>query len=523
MSRLGPFLMALLLGGIATFAWWWPNRPGAGGPPIDERFQSVSFAPFRRGQSPLTDRFPTELEVNADLALVATRAGAIRTYAANEGGYDTAALAGRHGLTMWLGVWLGADPVRNAAEIARGIALAHAHPGTVQRVIVGNEVLLRRDLPPAELMAAIDQVRAAIAQPVSYADVWEFWEQFPELADHVDIVTIHLLPYWEDAPVAVDQAVAHVGAIHDRLAARFPGKPIAIGETGWPSRGRMRDGASPGRVNQARFLREFMALSRRAAFDYNLIEAFDQGWKYRNEGVVGANWGIWTAGREAKFTPAETIVEHPDWPAAAGLSVLSGLLLAVAGAWSTGWRADGRIRIVVLAMPLGAALAYAYVGTWPVLYDGASLLAGVVNLVGQTLLAVLWMVRAARRPAIPVRTGFDTSAAILRLRGFVPFEDLAFLFTWTAALLQLLLLVDPRYRDFPYAAFAVPLVVVVSRAIVGDLPRGGGGRAELAVGAVLALGAVGSAIREGWLNTQSLGWTACALILAMPPLLRLRA
>ena len=305
-------------------------EPSAGGDVAmpDARFNSVSFAPFRAGQSPLDDRFPSAAEVDADMAVLAPRTRAIRTYAAIEGDYDAAALAERHGLKVWQGIWLGADRAKNAAEIARGIALAKRYPETIERVIVGNEVLLRRDLPVGELIAAIDQVRAAVRQPVTYADVWEFWRQFPEVARHVDVVTIHLLPYWEDQPTGIDGAVRHVDAVYRTMAALFPGKRIAIGETGWPSRGRARQDAVPGRVEQAVFLRRFIALARAEGFDYNLIEAFDQGWKYKSEGTVGANWGLWTADRQPKFPLSGPVVENPDWARYAAGGVVAGLCSA---------------------------------------------------------------------------------------------------------------------------------------------------------------------------------------------------
>ncbi len=553
MSRPSAWLPAALafLCAAIVLAWWLPNRPRAGDVAMaDARFNAVSFAPFRAGQSPLTETFPSVAEVEADVARLSGRVRTLRTYAATDGGYDVAEIAGRHGLRVWQGIWLGADRARNAAEIARGIALAHAHPNTIARVVVGNEVLLRRDLPVDELIAAIDQVRAAVAQPVTYADVWEFWERFPEVAPHVDIVTIHLLPYWEDHPTGIADAVSHVSATYRRIAARFPGKPVAIGETGWPSRGRARADAVPGVVNQAVFLRQFIAAAAREGFDYNLIEAFDQGWKYRNEGVVGANWGLDTQARAAKFPLAGGVVENPRWPLSAFFSCLLTLaLLALAlptGSWGNGgWRnglprsshsAGGQMRLAGLAAALGTALAFAESAVGPDLLDAYSRIAGVGNLAAQTVLAVLLMGRAASLLAgetMPrARTGADatralrgvlrfTAADLARSRGGL-LEDLSFLFLWTAALLQLLLLFDPRYRDFPLPAFAVPLVAVAARALLADLPTEGGGRAEAWAGGVLAVAALAGAVQEGWLNRQSVAWAAGALMLAAPALLRCR-
>ena len=117
-----------------------------------------------------------------DLKLVATQANGIRTYSAIEGNYDIGALAEQAGLKVWLGIWLSSNPKDNAKEMAAGIAEANAHPETITRVIVGNEVLLRRDLSVDDLDKDIDYVRARVKQPVAYADVTDFWAQFPQVA-----------------------------------------------------------------------------------------------------------------------------------------------------------------------------------------------------------------------------------------------------------------------------------------------------------------------------------------------------
>ncbi len=491
---------------VATFAgWWWPNRPQGGDVPMaTARFNSVSFAAFRDGQSPLRARFPSAAEVEADMALVAPRVRAIRTYASIEPGFDTAASAGRHGLRMWQGAWIGPDPAINAAEIAALIASANRHPEVIERVVVGNEVLLRRDQPAAVLAAALDQVRAAVRQPVTYADVWEFWARNPALAAHVDIVTIHILPYWEDNPANIDVAMAHVAQVIHDIRRQFPGKPIAIGEIGWPSRGRWREDAAPSRVNQAIFLRRFTALAAAEGLDYNIIEAFDQGWKYKLEGTVGAAWGLWTADREQKFPLVGDVSENPDWPWYAAAAALLGLVLAR--------------RRPVVGFALGNALAFAWAGGVPYAFDGHLMLAVAVNLAAQAWLAWL-MVAGPRGPTV---NAVDTLALLRgRLRALT-IDDLAFLFLGTALVLQVLLLVDPRYRDPPIATFAVPVVVVIARWALGDLPRDGGGRAELVAGGGLLIGALVYALVEHPVNHEAMLWALCAVVLALPALWRIR-
>jgi exo-beta-1,3-glucanase (GH17 family) len=523
------FLLLLCLSALVLGAWYIPNRPQdpPGGHP-GERFASLSFAAYRPWESPLTDHFPTAAEADADMARVAHEASAVRTYAAIEGTYDTASLAKKHGLKLWQGIWLGADRAKNELEMARGIAIANQYPDTVVRVIVGNEVLLRRDLPPAELIADIDRVKKAVHQPVAYADVWDFWKQFPDIAPHVDVMLIHLLPYWEDVPTGIDRAVAHVNDAYQEMKRLFPGKQIAIGETGWPSRGRERADAVPSRVNEARFLRAFLALSRQEHFDYNFIEAFDQTWKYESEGIVGANWGVFDANRHAKIPVYGPISEDPDWLLHAGLCI--GFGLALTGLGRPGARPLPRASetvTIVAGMALGAALGFGATIALATLYDIHLELAAAVNIAGQMALASLAMQHVAGRlPASP-RTARETTGAVrafltrLRLPPLsAALDDIGFLFVWAAAVMQLLLVFDPRYREFPVSTFAVPLVVTLLRLTLRDLPRTGGGILEALAGGTLVIGAVASAVQEGPLNNQSLLWNACAIILAVPPLLR---
>ncbi len=526
--------LLVLLGGLflTLLLWWLPNRARLADLAMPAgQLRSVSFAPFRAGQSPLRDRFPTAAEVEEDLALIAPRVRGIRTYASLEGAYEVAGLAARHGLRVWQGAWLGRDLRQNEREVAALIASANRFPQSVERVVVGNEVLLRRDLPPDVLAGYLDRVRAAVRQPVTYADVWEFWEQFPELARHVDVVTIHVLPYWEDEPLGVEAAIGHVRDVVRRMRAQFPGKPVAIGEVGWPSHGRWREGAVPSVVEQARFLREFAALSVAEGFEYNFIEAFDQVWKYRNEGTVGAAWGLWTADRRPKFPLGGPVRENADWGWYAGAAALLGL-----GLWAAAARAFAAApawRLGLLAVGLGNALALAWCGGVPYAFDEHLALAVAVNLAAQAALAALLLRRAGRRlsglPVEPARDGAQATATVrdalrgqLRLRDWRGWalDDLSFVFLWTAAVLQLLLLFDPRYRDFPFPTFAVPLVAVVARALLRDLPLRGGGWAEAWAGGALAFAAVASAVLEGPANVQALGWSACALGLAAPALLR---
>ena len=308
--------LLILLNGLFFWATNLPQDVGADVPA--GKLSSLSFAPFRAGQGPMDAIFPSAEELDEDLALMGQVTLNIRTYASAEGSMPLIPdLAKKHGLTMLQGAWLGALKADNDVEIAELIRSANEHPDVVKRVLVGNEVLLRGDLKPDELINYIRQVKSAVKQPVSYADVWSMYMKYPQLIKEVDFITIHILPYWEDEPIPVENAPAHVERIVNQVQQEAntlaPGKSILIGESGWPSEGKQRGRSIPSVVNEARFIRDFIAVANKNGFDYNIVEAFNQPWKAAFEGIIGANWGLYDSDRKQMFPLTGKVQESPAW------------------------------------------------------------------------------------------------------------------------------------------------------------------------------------------------------------------
>src|SRR5262249_29354234 len=158
---------------------------------------------------------------------------------------------------------------------------------------------VREEIGVARLIKILKQVKRESPVPVTTAEVWNVWRDYPDLVSAVDFIAVHILPYWEgrSAATAVDDAI---GA-YNLLRERYPGKRIVIGEFGWPSGGYNLKSANPGRIEQAQVLREFVARAEALGIDYNIIEATDQPWKV-DEGSVGPYWGIFDADRRPKFS-----------------------------------------------------------------------------------------------------------------------------------------------------------------------------------------------------------------------------
>ncbi|MES1151036.1 MAG: glycosyl hydrolase family 17 protein, partial [Dongia sp.] len=470
-------------------------------------------------------------QIAEDLKQLQPTTNCVRTYAVDQGLDQVVPIAAGLGMQVLLGIWIGRDPAANERQIALAVELAKAHPDTVKAIIVGNEVLLRGEQRGEALAEIAARVRRESGRPVTYADVWEFWLKAPPvLKDSVDFVTIHILPYWEDQPLPVGEGVRHLEDIVATVRGAMPGKTIMVGETGWPSEGRWRENAAPSRVNEARYLREFLVYAKSADVDYNFIEAFDQPWKRWQEGTAGGFWGLYNEDRTPKFSWTDPVSNFPNWPMLAAVSVVLGIgILALARFWRHATSARARWLTSLGAMSAGVALALHFPHAWRVarfdptwLVDWEWLLECAIGLAaamtavlliaatlsgnlreagGSLLEAVMWLRRPWRRPSL------RQALAALRLAGLIGM-----------ATVSLGLCFDPRYRDFPVTAYWVPAVFF----FVVDLARGAIWRSESdrREEAGLALLLAGTTVfvfcNETPLNLIADIWCGFSLLLAAP-------
>ncbi len=517
MMRLPALLLCLVLALIAGF-WAFMGRPisvpgqvAIGDPPI----HCVSFAPFRDGQSPfdITTRIPYE-QVEEDMKAIRKVTDCVRTYATDFGGQYVPPIARQLGMKIYLGIWIGDDEMRNRVQVETAIAFANRYPETIRAVIVGNEVLLRRDQSPAVLAEFIREVKSRVSVPVTYADVWEFWLKNKELADLVDFVTIHTLPYWEDIPIAADKAAAHIDETVKGVRKSFPGKEILIGEVGWPTAGRMREGALPSLSNQARLLSDVTRYAREGGYKFNWIEVTDQPWKRKSEGTVGGYWGLFAAGAESpKYMPGQPVSDHPHWKVQAGAGagfavLLFALALAVAIRRNTGglsrWLPVAATALVAGAL-VGLMIEKLVLESLTSLDWAFSSLRAVM----MGAIAVVGVIAIMADSPAPSLTRLGTRESATSSFESVMLDILLAAFLFFAIQAALAMAFDPRYRDFPGATLtigAVPLLLLVFREGLSDVrtaPR------WLAAG--LGATALFIAFREGYENWQAL-WFVATLI-----------
>jgi exo-beta-1,3-glucanase (GH17 family) len=514
-SHLALALWALVCLALAAF-WWLRAQPTplpALQPAKSAPLDCISYAPFRfPGVNPFISSSSVDrARIEADLRLLRPLTRCVRTYGISQGLDQVPAVARELGMRVKLGLWLTRDAAQNQAEIEQGVALANANADVVDLLIVGNEVLLRRELTPEQLALALRQARAASRVPVSYADVWEFWQRNAALAEAVDVVSVHILPYWEDQPVAIEDAAQYVMDTAAAMRERFAGKPLWVAETGWPAVGRQRGPARPGAVEQTRLVRELLALQATTDLQVNWIEAFDQPWKRAFEGAMGAGWGFFTADgvQRVRFSgpvPGDAAAQAVLTALLVGGGLGAGLGLALAALnwrvqrrpWRSGLMTGLFVGLVVAVLASMAAFQWHASQTW----DRTAL--------EQALSAALALLGAAAAAAFAVPK--------------TPLRWLAALHTalmYAAACAALVLWVDPRYRPLAVWWFWVPTVAIAIRTLTQRLapspalcmPRSARRRLRF-LAAVTAVCALGFALREGAANGQALVYAGVLLALA---------
>lgn len=288
--------------------------------------EGIAYGPHRAGQSP-DGAQPSDAELAEDLEILAAHWSMIRVYGASD---TTERILDRIRerrlpLRVMLGAWVGAedapsDREANEHEISRAIRLANAYPDVVGAVCVGNETQVfwsDHRVPSARLVELLRRVRHEVAQPVTTADDYNFWNR-PEseaVAREVDFLVLHAYAMWNRQ--TLDDAVAWTAQQVDAIRAAHPALVVVLGETGWASAmhpsgdaARQIIGAA-GEAEQASFHRRFTEWAARIELPYFFFEAFDEPWKGGpHPDEVEKHWGLFRLDRTPKPALAEA---HTAW------------------------------------------------------------------------------------------------------------------------------------------------------------------------------------------------------------------
>jgi len=351
-----PLLFASMIAAIHFGLWVLSNQalPLINVKPILHGF---AYSAYRADQSPLEKVFPSTAELVQDLKLIKKYSNRIRVYASLENS-EVITLAEKQGISVIAGAWINQDKYANAREIA-ALKQKVIYYDNIERAIVGNEAILRNDISVEDLIPYLDDVRKTSKVPVSTAEPWHIWIKNPELVKHVDYIAVHLLPYHEGVPI--ENAAQYAVERYQDLMNAYPRKKIVITEIGWPSQGPNIGASIASKVNQARFVREFLAKNVGQDFDYYLMEAFDQPWKVKIEGWAGAYWGMFNADRQEKYSLQGAVPKDKRWVAKALWSTLLAFLpIAFIGWRFKEWGVGGFVSMAILLQACITTLVVAW-------------------------------------------------------------------------------------------------------------------------------------------------------------------
>lgn len=418
-GRGGMVRIALALFLVVTgSALFWASRDyTVVAPDWDGLVRGVTYYPSHTYDSYQFKHVPPE-RIDSDMAQLSRFTGHVRTYTVNYGLDKVPEIARRYGLTVSIGIWIGADLEKNEIEMDKALGAILANRRVIDRVIVGNESVMRGDVTGDQLNGYIKRVRKALPAriKVTTAETWSTWLLHPEIGQYCDVIFVHLLPYWEGTDVR--RAPGFLQDHFNLVQQEFPDKPLVIGEVGWPSQGRTMTNAEASPANQAFFIRNFVQLALDKGYDYYIIEAYDQPWKAASEGKggsAGAYWGLFNAEGLPKFEFKGNVRSFPQWRRytfiAAVFSLLLGLLIL---SWMPRVRARGYLVMGALValvttgiLMLFDATMLNYIDPYNiamiVLMSPLVVLASIVVLTeGIELAAVLWRVeRRAVKAEIP--------------------------------------------------------------------------------------------------------------------------
>nr|POF22283.1 putative glucan endo-1,3-beta-glucosidase btgc [Quercus suber] len=295
-------------------------------------FPGMDYTPLNAQYPECLTTPPDQNNITLDVAILSQLSPAIRLYGTDCNQTEMVLTAiDRLGytdsLTVWLGVWLGNNDTTNDRQIDQMYSLLSSYPESrFAGIIVGNEVLYRKDMTNTSLSTTLSAVRAnltaqSITLPLATSDLGDDWTA--DLAADTDIVMANVHPFF--AGVTPDVApgwtwdfwqthdVALTAAATPPANQTYPRNIIA--ETGWPSAGGndcgsettacpdAGSGAVASVANMNTFMDGWVCQALANGTSYFWFEAFDEPWKVIFNTALDqweSKWGLLDENRVVK-------------------------------------------------------------------------------------------------------------------------------------------------------------------------------------------------------------------------------
>ncbi len=263
---------------------------------LNNGIHGLCFSPYTEGQE--IGDIVSEDQIRRRIDLIAPHTKWVRSFSCTDGNELIPKIARQKGLKTLVGAWISDDKQRNEKEIQSLISLAKA--GLVDIVAIGNEVLHREEISEQALLQYIKQVRQALPNtiPVGYVDAYYQFLDRPALTAACDVILVNCYPFWEGANIKF--ALSYLNSMLELTQQVANGKKVIITETGWPSMGQNVEAAEPSKSNAMKYFIAVQEWAKNKDIEHFYFTSFDESWKTKHEGIVGAGWGIWDKNEQLK-------------------------------------------------------------------------------------------------------------------------------------------------------------------------------------------------------------------------------
>lgn len=213
--------------------------------------------------TPLNSQFPdcltigpSQNNITRDMAVMSQLTNAVRLYGTDCNQtqmliHAIDRLEIKDTMKLWLGVWLDSNDTTTERQIAQTWKILDDYGcDYFKGIIIGNEVLYRKDLTTAQLLTHITDFRQNITDhkcklPVAMADLGDNWTA--DMATKVDYVMSNVHPFFAGVDVSIAAGWTW-NFWQDHNVALTAGNPKikqVVAEVGWPSGGGKNCGSSP--------------------------------------------------------------------------------------------------------------------------------------------------------------------------------------------------------------------------------------------------------------------------------------
>ena len=255
---------------------------------LNNGIHGVCFSAYVDGQEP--GALIREKQIMERIEIIKPYAKWVRTFSCTDGNELIPAIAKEYGLNVMVGAWLSDNLEQNEEEIKNLIQLAKA--GNADLVAVGNEVLYREELSEEELLRYIKRVKKELPDiEVGYVDAYYEFSTRPLITEACDVIFANCYPFWEGCHI--DYALLYMKNMYYNALKAGNGKKVIISETGWPNRGSNFESSEPSAINAMKYFINTQKWSKEENIEVMYFSGFDELWKVKDEGDVGAYWGIW--------------------------------------------------------------------------------------------------------------------------------------------------------------------------------------------------------------------------------------